>query len=332
MNITNTCSTFTKKSNNTNKRLVLIYGNCHATAIREMLESCPKFKEKYVVHPIKPIQEVTDSSYFDSDIFKECDVFIHQSIQTNNRYGPEFSSESIIRKLKNDCVVISVPNLYHLPMCYFPQYYEGVELKRLNGSTVFFRDSIIDNLFCSGENIKSIVNSYKNDSYYEEDHLSELTELFYKKVLEREKDWDIKIFDFLKNNENKRLFYDPNHPTSIIITYIAIEVMKMLDVKINENDIELLKSTNLDTYEMPFCASTTKYYGVDYHINNLEMRFTGNVLVKCKMDLYWYVREYVSLLWRDSKLLPIYRLRSFLYYILDGFVDFCFRIKRLFID
>lgn len=125
------------------KKTVVVYGNCHTSVIIEILNQCRLFNENFEICPIKPVHMIKDPTYFKMKIFSECDIFIHQAIRKNNRYGKEFASEEIIKNLKTGCKVISIPNVYHLPTCFFPQYYEGIELRVNHGKvTVFFRDLI----------------------------------------------------------------------------------------------------------------------------------------------------------------------------------------------
>ncbi len=55
-------------------------------------------------------------------------------------YGEEYSSKNIIKQLKPDCKIIAIPNVYQLPVCFFPQYYKKGEEFRDKINTIFFRD------------------------------------------------------------------------------------------------------------------------------------------------------------------------------------------------
>ena len=70
---------------------------------------------------------------------------------------------------------------------------------------------------------------------------------------EKEKNCDVKIVDFIKNNFSKqRLFLLENHPTSIIFINVVNQILKKLEipVKINpinypfESDEEFVRWTN----------------------------------------------------------------------------------------
>ena len=291
-----------KKTNN-DKLIVVIYGNCHTTNIRIALENYQPFCEKYVFFPIKAIQEVKDNpDYFEQDCIKQCDVFIHQSIRIGNRYGDAFASENIIKKLKPGCRIISIPNVYHLPMCYFPQYYPAQELRKVKsgGGTVFFRDKIIDECLEQGYGVRRIISEYKNTNRFAKEELSDLWNTFIEKVKMREKDWDIRVSDFLINNKNKVLFFDPNHPTPIFMEYVCKNLLELLDIDAQGFDKSLLK--NMDSYEMPYCASVIDFFKLNYDIENKNIRLTGVKMAYGEMNLKAYINQYMSLLWQDESI------------------------------
>lgn len=285
------------KNRNLKKKIAIIYGNCHTTAIRQLLCSNDEFNSKYAMYPIKAIQEVKDPEYFKSEVFYDCDLFIHQSIQKNNRYGEDFSSQSIINRLKKSTAIIAVPNIYHLPMCYFPQYSEKMELKNVHGDTVFFRDNFIDNGLALGKSIKEIVTDYKTNGYYSQKYISGLFEQYVEKVRNREKEWDIKISEFLIENKNKELFYDPNHPTPIIIEYICKGILSRLGIECNALDISKMKL--LDDYQMPLCKDVIDFFDINYNQDGI-LRHEGNKVIRGKMRIEEYVKQYLSMLWNNA--------------------------------
>ena len=300
------------KDKHKGKKIVVIYGNCHTTAIRKSLEQYEPFLEKYALYPIKAIQEVKNPVYFHQDCFHECDVFIHQSIRLNNRYGPEYASKEIMNGLKADCHVISIPNVYHLPMCFFPQYAELPEWRHLRGGTIFFRDSILDEVYKSGGSIQEAIDRYKNEDYYPTDMIGKLFEEFLAKVEKRERDWDINVSNFIRENSSKvRLFYDPNHPTEYFINYIVVELLKMLNVEFDVNKFKQIKPLKLYAYEMPIHASVKKYFQFNFEFKNIRCDKKG---FYDNLSIYEYVRKYWMYEWQDDELNRYEKLRSYYLY------------------
>lgn len=269
------------------KKKVIIYGNCHAALIAKYLRTNINFNKMYTIIPIKPIQNIVkDETYIDSIKFEQCDVFIHQSIQLNNRYGIQYSSQNIIKRLKKGCRVIAIPNVYHLPMYMFPQYYEENEFK-IKKHTLFFRDRLLDEVFESGGNEAAAKEEYLNENFYDIESIETLWDSFICKIMDREKEWDIKLSSYLKKNKAKILFFDPNHPNNTFFEYVIAELMKMLDVEIGNINIK----SRLDSYEMPVHKSVLKALGID-DFDIQIIRCSGKKLCIKKMDIDEYIREY----------------------------------------
>lgn len=300
-----------------NKELVVIYGNCHTTAITDMLMQCEEFCKKYVIYRVTPICEIKSVEYFNHPVFRNCDVFFHQSIRKENRYGKEFASENVIAKLKKDCRIIAIPNVYHLPMCFFPQYIEKKEFKYNSKTTIFFRDRIIDEMYLNGCNIDEIKKNYIDENFYLNRDLENKFNIFIDKIRLREKDWDIKVSEFiLKNYKDNQLFYDPNHPTVYFFRYIVKECLNILQVPFDENEINKIEITPFETYEMPICASVKAYFKMTYP--NKMLREYGIKLKNEEMDLDSYIRQYIAFEWQNDEATVFKRVKSLSYYLTMG--------------
>lgn len=310
------------------KKIAILYGNCHLENLAECLKNHKPFLDEYVIYPITPIYRVKDDSYFEDPIFKNCDLLIHQSIRKNNRYGEKFASENVIKSLKKSCKVIAVPNVYHLPMCYFPQYTEEQELKHRIGHTMFFRDKIIDEQFKKGVNIRKIVKAYSStDNGITEEEVEKSWFSFLEKLELREKDWDIKVLDFIKENKSEPLFFDPNHPRLILIKHFAKELCMILNI--DSNQIDDIEISNMDTFEMPICNSVISYFDMNISVSKFFLRNTGNKVININMGIREYVYQYISYLWQDKSYPKLIRLKSYLLYLIYFvFRNSIMKIKR----
>lgn len=299
------------------KKLVVIYGNCHTTAITDLLLQCEEFCKKYAIYRIIPVCDIHSPKYFDHPVFRNCDVFLHQSIRRQNRYGEKYASEYVIKKLKTDCKVIAIPNVYHLPMCFFPQYMEKKEFKLYTQRTIFFRDGLIDEIFSRGGNIGQIYKKYLDEHLYSDEELQEKFDLFIDKVKMREKDWDIKVCDFiLENYQKHQLFYDPNHPTVYFFKYIVKECLKLLSIEYDENGIDKLEAIPFESYEMPICACVKSYFNMTYP--DKILRKYGIKLKNEPMDLKSYIKQYIAYEWQNEELSKMKRIKSLLYFMRMG--------------
>lgn len=315
-----------------NRKSVVVYGNCHTTIISKMLESCHEFNERYYIIPTKRIQDIKDSKELYEDCYSQCDVFIHQSIRLNNRYGEEYASERIIARLKDGCRVISIPNVYHLPFCFFPQYSDSQEL-RWNGVTYFFRDKIVDSHIDKPFKLSALVKSdYENPNLFDREDIIASFEAFINKVRKREQDWDIKVSDFiLENYSNHQLFYDPNHPTNYFLRYIASELLKLL---INNNNVAVnqLKVNNcLDTIEMPICKAVVETLQLNWKNDIIRKSMPHTNRLQCKMNLNNYVYQYISCFWIVKDCPRGIKKLTRLLWSLNTLVFFVHRVFRRFI-
>ena len=303
------------------KEAVVIYGNCHTAIIAQMLETCREFNDKFYIIPTKRIQEIKDPKELYEDCYSQCDVFIHQSIRLNNRYGEEYASENIIARLKPGCRVISIPNVYHLPLCFFPQYSDAQELRR-GGVTYFFRDSIIDSHLGRPFKLAELVKrDYEDPGLYNKESIVAAFDAFVDKVRRREKDWDIKVSDFiLKNYRSHQLFYDPNHPTNFFLNYIASEILKIL-INYNVDDSHSLKIDNcLDSIEMPVCKAVVEALHLDWNNDVIRRSMPHTNRLGCNMNLSNYVYQYLSCVWIERKCPKSTKITSRLLWTLNTIV------------
>lgn len=293
------------------KKIVIVYGNCHTTVISEILQQCPEFNETYSLYPIKPIHTISDTSYFDQAIFKWCDVFIHQSVQKKNRYGEGFSSENIISHLNEKCQTIAIPNLYRLPVCFFPQYTKNTEFLHRDGRSVFFRDSILDMAAQKKLSYKATITYYWKGRHFETSHLDKLLQDFFCKIEKRENEWDIKCLDYIKKSyKTEKLFYDPNHPTNIFLFYVAKCLFEYLGIQTKKISLKDYDLTLLSSYEMPILPEVKDHFGMTFY-DDQEMRSESynKVQMGRMKDYKDYVRQYLACGWQNKDTGKIYAIK-----------------------
>lgn len=296
------------------KKKVVVYGNCHTESIIGLLKSVPEFNSQYEIIPTLAIQNIKDPKYLKGKCFTECDLFIHQSIWTKNRYGEEYASIKLIERLKPDCKIIAIPNVYHLPLCFFPNYSSKPEFTN-RMTTVFFRDEIIDKLILNHASPQSILYEYNKDNLFPADQLKQAFQIFMRKIEKREADWDIKVRDFIINNyTTHKLFHDPNHPTNYFFAYVVWKLLEIIDIKYNFDLLLNVDIRELDSFEMPICNSVKKHFNMTFE--NKEMRITGNkVRRNRKFDLSEYIKQYISMEWQNEDLPFFLRIGYFIRWV-----------------
>lgn len=275
------------------KKVVVIYGNCHTSAIKAALKTSSIFNHLYGFYPLKPIQEIKSDggNGLKTNVFRKCNLFIHQCIRKENIYGEEYASSNFVRLLHKDCTVIGIPNLYRLPKFMFPQIPDDNNYIEWESYNFFpFKDKYIDKNY-TNLSVKKIEDMINDSKLINPAGIIEKQEIFWEKVKKRETEWDIKILDFLRNKiYDQLLFYDPNHPTNTVIEYIANSILKLLNI--NEHIFNTDYLLPLDNLQIPIYKSVSSALKLNYEIKYLR-NYSSSKLCNNKMDIAEYVKQYI---------------------------------------
>lgn len=277
-----------------NKKMVLMHGNCHMTILKEFMKSSASFEDLYAVYP-NPAICFNRKKEINETILKNCDVYIHQEIRTDNPYGYKMSDEYIETKINADTFEIVVPNLYNLGSAFFPHLTkENVRNKKLRNGLqqkgIFVNgDVVLDDCVRCGKTLQEIIDYAKSGAALDKEYIVENFNTYMDKIKEREKNCDVKIYDYiLENYKIRKLFYDPEHPTNDIIKKCATDVLRMLGIV----DEGIHCESKLDAYEAPIypvikeCLQL-KWEDEDLRTGALGMRLSDS------MDLDEYIYEYL---------------------------------------
>lgn len=283
------------------KKMAVAYGNCHMGIIRHYLECSREFTLEYDFYPFPLIQDIKDMDIECQDILRHCNLFLHQSIRKNNVYGECYSSERMIKYVEKSCSIISVPNLYGMPKYLFPQIDSGHDWYRGN-----FRPFQIDENVVSwlkdGKSREFMMNTmFRNGGVYSETEILNMWENFKCKLKEREREWDIKISDYiLQNHKKEKLFCDPNHITSSMAKEIALRILEYMGYK-KDISIEL---KGMDSREIPVYIDIKKALGLEFEdtvirkystgdmsLNNREMNMKEYIDQLCKVTEFCILQE-----------------------------------------
>lgn len=276
------------------KKIAVIYGNCHTIPVKEAVQLSKDFSMEYGFYPLRAICDIKshNGEGLYSKVFERCDLFIHQCVREKNFYGPEYASSLIIRKLKPDCKIIGIPNVYRQPRFLYPQMKSYDNQICWEGYNVFpFRDFYIDQNY-KELSVHELADMILDDSLISADEIINQKDIFFEKIRLREQEWDIKILDFLyKNLRYKQLFYDPNHPTDQISIYVARRVLTILGYSSEGMDYSGIYK--LDTFEIPIYASVRKALNIEYKVDILR-KYNKCSLNDVQMDLLEYIRQYIE--------------------------------------
>lgn len=272
------------------KKLVVINANCHGRALVNYFQCCREFFYQYIVHPIPEIQKNAEKS-ININLLKNADVFIHQDIRSDNMFGYELSDEYIRKFLKKDCLDIVIPNFVGMGRMLFPRR-RGME--KIRGEILgYYRDDIIEEAYRNDE----VVSLQQYVKFYEDYEIDgELLEQEYQhcmmKLWEREKNWDVKVTDYIKKNLRKiPCFTDQDHPSRYLMLEVGNQVAKMLGVKsCDEKEIE--ENALSITLTMPVLKCVQRYFQLEWELpNNKQYNlFVGN---HTEENVAEYIKEYI---------------------------------------
>ena len=272
------------------KKIAVAYGNCHMLWIKKALTLSKAFSSIYGFYPLDAICSYKECGGIKSNVFEKCDLFIHQCIWEKNEYGSEFSSNNFIKKIPSKCKIIGVPNLYKMPRFMFPQIVDDDNLQWENFGW-FYRDYYIDTNY-KHMNVVQIRDMIMDDNLICANDILLGQEAFYEKVRLREKEWDIKILDFLRNRmQEEHLFHDLGHPTNAVMSFIAMKILELLQISSKGLDMNVLYS--LDASEVPIYKSVSSTLGLKYNVNVIR-KSQGRKLNMCQMDLEEYIKQYIA--------------------------------------
>lgn len=276
------------------KKMAIIYGNCHIIPLKEALLYSEEFNNDYGIYPLDLIQVLAASGNIQeySKAFEYCDLFIHQCIRVDNKYGYNYSSEFLMNKVKKNCIILSIPNLYGMPKFYFPQIYADINNCKTNNHQLYsFRDKYIDEMFQEGKSIDYMIQKIMYDEFEDRAQIISRYDIFLQKLHQREDNLDIKISKWIYQSiEDYQLFYDYNHPTSIVFGYITKQILMCLGYKDIYIDYERL--TMLDNYEVPVYGQVMNDFNMKWS-NSYLRKFTKNSLTNTPITLREYVNQYI---------------------------------------
>ena len=215
------------------------------------------------------------------NLLENCDYFIYQPL---SHVYPIYNTDNLIKYLKQTCIKISFPYIYcdaFTPLfnCIKYDFPINGEYSTISpASIIFMNKEVVINLKERGKTIEEIINMYDNnliDFNYESRFKNTISILE-----EKEKNTDIKVSNFIKNNYKKyKLFnYDTNsdgsancnHPSNVLILEYVNQILNIMGFdSITYNGTEFIGSHMLvSRYDI-------KYYNYEWvtsespHIDNI---------------------------------------------------------------
>lgn len=212
------------------KKICVINANCYGGALKEYLNDNIFFRREYGIYPV-PAVHLNNEKEIPDDILKRADLYIHQDIRRDNSYGYKLSDEYTLPKLKDGCQRICIPNFVKMADAFYPTQVKERAVYRC-ALNAYFKDTLIEEAYINNasktlENIMHYILEYR----FTEDMVCAGLSAMAKKLKEREKNWDIKIVDYIIDNYKKQqMFVDVSHPSNDLMLKICHEVCKKLGI------------------------------------------------------------------------------------------------------
>lgn len=275
-----------------NRTIVLFHGNCYMGVLGHIMRTSETFNRKYYIYPCPLIHENT-KGYIEPDLLSYSDVFIYQDIRSDNKFGKRLSAEyavaAFLENNKNK-EAICVPNFVGLGKGFFPQDIDNKYNRDTKIPMGMFPhgDANIERMWMAGEDLDEIV-KYISGDIYSEQYIIDNFNRYMDKIIAREKNWDVKITDYLLSTYQKeQIFYEKDHPCNNVLKEICRGVFEILGL--DKDTIEDFDEVNLSGREMPIYKCVKKALGLKYSSGSIRKK-VGR-FCPGDMDLAEYVREY----------------------------------------
>lgn len=269
------------------KKVAIAYGNCHIHGVKRYLEQNKELAYDYGFYPFPAIQEMgqlEDYKY----VLRNCELFIHQTIRKENKFGEKYSSDNMMKYLSDSCNVISIPNLYGMPICFFPQQRINNKIEMNKKSFCFYsgEDENIEKWVREGKTKDEIKSYIIEGGVYKKEEIIDMWKCFESKLLIREKVWDVKISDYIfKNYRKEKLFYEKLHITNILLKELANRLLKYMGY--SENIFEL--PIYFNTHEMFIYYDVMEALELEFEEKYIRTSLKDDLVNKCSVDIDEYI-------------------------------------------
>lgn len=291
------------------KKIVVLYGNCHFMPVCEYLCNNAEFSKHYYIDYHRVGSEEFDSVCLENSI-KNCAVLVMQDIRKDNDLGI-LSCEELCDKYNSKCNIITLPNLYGCNL-FYPQvrgeiYEDRIVVEKhakdiyeisennLNiiRATTSWRDQNIDSMYRDRKSVSEIVDYLDNDIYSEKDIIENFIQEM-NKLKMREEKCTIHISDCIEEKYmSELLFYEPNHPTNVLLHEMAKRILKELKILHIENGVDNYKIF-LDSREIFIYKCVRRALGLEFKQITIRNNDKCGTFRYRSLSLEDYILQYIK--------------------------------------
>ncbi len=278
------------------KKIALTWGNCHVEYIRLFLSYSREFSEEYAFYPKKNLWDMKPEE-LDRNLFEHCDLLVCQHIRQENSLSSSFSSDNVEGMLKKDCKIIKFPNMFGLPVFLFPQTDLKDFYKNAIGNIKWYRDKVIDRCIANNITDPEKIYSAMCEEEFKDINILEKYMEFSRKLIDREKQCNIHIFDYISEHlADQKLFIDIEHPSKKLLGEIANRILEYLDYNRLDSELVIGNSYGHETLIYPHVK---RCFNMVWKENDLKKDNAVEKMFPVYMDELEYIRQYCKVYEKD---------------------------------
>ena len=217
---------------------------------------------------------------------------MHQDIRRGNSVSEDLSDEAIEKYLGKRTLNITIPNLVGMGNWMFPALKDLDKIIKTQKEIVYilYRDEILDEAERNTNGTVPEVVKYWSHFSYDEEALDELWNMNRAKLKDREKNWDIKVSDFIYDNHKSiPCFVDANHPSKYVMKEIGRQIAQILEL----TDICDERYESNMGLPIPILPSVKDYFGLNFTVSRERKGdYFGKEVEDNDKEIEDYIRAY----------------------------------------
>ena len=305
------------------KKIAMLYGNCHIGAIEKMLNNNQQFTRTYATRFFCLNEGLTNQKYPTLEDVQSADLIICHDVQKGNKLNaPDY--EWIKEHSRKDCRVIVIPNIWGINFIW-PQVKidrrtfeelsrenhikntaiseiesrsteEQQRIWRVTGGLIGHHDKFIeDNISLD---IDDLIQRVKYENIWGEDVIKELFNNGLLKLKSREEKCDVKISEYIKRNiGNMQLFYDEGHPHENLLREKTRQILKIINIFPDSKSLNVI--ANIDAEELFVYGCVKKALHMEWEQDYIRVNNSTYTLEGHALNLYEFVYAYKA--WMYTK-------------------------------
>lgn len=255
---------------------VVILSSCQGPHMAKLLAAMAHVS--VYAQELKSIYSSDSNKHYFQMMMESADLII--SAPLTNKWGV-FEKDVLKAKYKDKIFFYNRPFFEAIhPDCFYPRFVGGSSASPVGD----YHSRLVLSSYAKKLSPEDCVQSFNINTFVDMGY-DKIQKDSFAKLLEKDKDVDLKIHDFvLENYQESPLFYTINHPTHIFNAYICKMIIKKLGVALVTDDTYLTHSSLLNNTVWPVH---------DFWADHLSLKYRNNMFGRAgyTLDLEFFVRR-----------------------------------------